>query len=88
MAAYPRTLKEVNRRWLFNDLLAKEYDRILSFARKEMEERKAFLGTYGEAIPIDFLPELKLMPNILSVDLSLENLPQVTDQLLSNEGAS
>jgi len=57
--AYPKILKEVNRRQAFNFFIKegkaslKDFREIIS---AEIKERSSFLKAYGEVIPLDFIP--------------------------------
>ena len=85
--AYPKILKEVNRRQAFNFFIKegqaslKDFREIIS---AEIKERSSFLKAYGEVIPLDFIPQLKLQPTkIPSLDQILNpdeaKLPLICD---------
>lgn len=85
--AYPKILREINRRQTFN-LFIKEGKATLQELRDiisaEIKERSSFLKTYGEVIPLDFIPQLKVLPTKLpSLDQVLNpdeaNLPLICD---------
>lgn len=66
--AYPKILREINRRQAFN-LFIKDgkanLQELRDIINAEIKERSSFLKTYGEVIPLDFIPQLKVLPTKL-----------------------
>ena len=73
--AYPKILREINRRKAFNQYIEKLTGKgglisdVSEMIIKEKNERQAFLKQYGDVIPLDFIPQLKLQPHKLPLEI-------------------